>query len=157
MKSLAPKFDHVVVAIKESKNLSTLTKEELQGALESHEQRMNERAAGKSKSGVALQAHSKKETKDKGKCFDRGRGGYNNRMVEETRSKETCRIKEDHTKATKEVVLQIEEDLVVENLIRVTFNVTIVRSMVTIRVIVQKSERIKKVMQSLKNMKKKKR
>ena len=60
-------------------------------------------------------------------------------MVEETRSKETCRIKEDYTKATKEVVLQIEEEVVVENLIRVTFNVTIVRSMVTIRVIVQKN------------------
>ena len=51
--------------------------------------------------------------------------------------------------------MQIEEEVVVENLIRVTFNVTIVRSMVTIRVIVQKNERIKKVMQSLQNMKKK--
>ena len=38
---------------------------------------MNERAAGKSKSDVALQAHSAKETKGKGKCFDKGRGGYN--------------------------------------------------------------------------------
>jgi hypothetical protein len=44
--SLAPKFDHVVVAIVESKDLSKLTKEELQGTLESHEQRMAERAAG---------------------------------------------------------------------------------------------------------------
>ena len=78
-----------------------------------------------------------------------------NRMVEETKSKETCRIKEDHTKATKEVVLQIEEEVVVENLIRVTFNVTIVRNMDIIRVIVHKNERIKKVMQSLQNMKKK--
>ena len=78
-----------------------------------------------------------------------------NRMVEETRLKETCRIKEDHTKATKEVVLQIEEEVVVKNPTSATFNVTIVRSMVTIRVIVQKNKRIKKVMQSLKNMKKK--
>ena len=77
-------------------------------------------------------------------------------MVDETRTKKTFRIKEDHTKATKEVVLQIEEEVVVENLIRVTFNVTIVRSMVTIRVIVHKNKRIKKVMQSLQNMTKKK-
>ena len=36
-RSLAPKFDHVVVAIEESKYLSKLTKEELQGTLESNE------------------------------------------------------------------------------------------------------------------------
>ena len=70
--------------------------------------------------------------------------------------KEMFRIREDHIKATKEVVLQIEEEVVVENLTRVTFNVTIVRSMVTILVIVQKSERIKKVMQSSQSIKKKK-
>ena len=56
LRSLAPKFDHVVVAIEESKDLSVLTKEELQGTLESYEQRMTERAAGKSKNDVALQA-----------------------------------------------------------------------------------------------------
>ena len=67
-----------------------------------------------------------------------------------------CQIKEDpHTKATKEVVLEVEEEVVVKNLTRVTFSVSIVRSMVIILVIVQKSERIKKVMQSLQNMKKK--
>ena len=78
LRSLAPKFDHVVVAIEEGGNLSKLTKEELQETLESHEHRMNERVAGKSKSDVALQAHSTKETKGKEKWFDRGRGGYNN-------------------------------------------------------------------------------
>ncbi|KAK2458009.1 hypothetical protein QL285_005216 [Trifolium repens] len=56
LRSLLPKFDHLVVAIEESKDLSTLSKEELQGTLESHEQRMSERAAGKAKADVALQA-----------------------------------------------------------------------------------------------------
>ena len=65
LRSLAPKFDHVVVAIEEGKDLSKLTKEELQGTLESHEQRMNEIVAGKSKSDMALRAHSAKETKGK--------------------------------------------------------------------------------------------
>src|ERR1051325_7713753 len=75
LRSLFPKFDHVVVAIEEGKDLSKLTKEELHGTLESHEQRMNERDAGKSKSDVALQAHSAEKTKSKGKLFDRGKGG----------------------------------------------------------------------------------
>ena len=68
------------------------------------------------------------------------------RLVGETNTKKTCQIQEDHIKETKEVVLRIEEEVVVENLTRVTFSVTIVRIMVTILVIVQKSERIKKVM-----------
>ena len=73
-------------------------------------------------------------------------------LVEETNTKKTCRIKKDHTKATKEVVLLIEEEVVVENLTRVIFSVSIVRCMVTTLVIVHKNERIKKVVQSLQNM-----
>ena len=75
-------------------------------------------------------------------------------LVEETKTYKMYQIREDHTKATKEVVLQIEEEVVVESLTRVTFNVTIVKNMVTILVIVQRSERIKKVMQSSLSMKK---
>ena len=56
LRSLAPKFDHILVSIEESKDLSKLTKEELQGTLKSHEQRMTERAAGRSKSDMTLQA-----------------------------------------------------------------------------------------------------
>ena len=46
-------------------------------------------------------------------------------LVEEISTKKTCRIRENHTKATKEVVLRIEEEVVVENLTRVTFNVSV--------------------------------
>jgi hypothetical protein len=37
LRSLTPKFDHVVLALEESKDFSALTKEELQGTFESHE------------------------------------------------------------------------------------------------------------------------
>ena len=69
-RSLAPNFDHVVVIIKESEDLSTLTKEDLQGMLEYHEQRMSERVVGKSESDVDLQAQSARENKDKWKWLD---------------------------------------------------------------------------------------
>ena len=78
------------------------------------------------------------------------------RLEKETSTKELSRTKEDPiTKATKEVVLEVEEEVVVESLTKVTFSVSIVRSMVIIRVIVKRNERIKKMMQSLQNMKKK--
>ncbi|XP_014624196.1 uncharacterized protein [Glycine max] len=57
LRTMPPKFDHIVVAIEESKNLEELSLEELQGSLESHEQRMNERINEK-KSEKALQAQS---------------------------------------------------------------------------------------------------
>ncbi|GAU40455.1 hypothetical protein TSUD_141350 [Trifolium subterraneum] len=58
LRSLTPRFDHVVAAIETSKRISEKSKEELLGCLESNEQRMNERAAVKGNSEVALQAQS---------------------------------------------------------------------------------------------------
>lgn len=66
LRSLFPKFDHVVVAKEESKDLSNMKKEELQGTFESHEQRITEIFASKTKGDVAMQAQSTKKKK-KGK------------------------------------------------------------------------------------------
>nr|KYP42595.1 hypothetical protein KK1_036003 [Cajanus cajan] len=41
--TLPTKFDHIVVAIEETKNLENLSLEELQGSSESHEYRLIER------------------------------------------------------------------------------------------------------------------
>lgn len=56
-----------------------MTKEDLQGTLEHNKQRMIERSVSKTKSDVALQAHSTKDRNNKGKCYgNKCRGGYNN-------------------------------------------------------------------------------
>ena len=54
LRSLAPKFNHVVVSIEESKGMSTLSKEELQEMLESHEQRMDERVVENLKRDLSM-------------------------------------------------------------------------------------------------------
>ena len=41
LRSLSPKFEHIVAAIEESKDLSKLTRHELMSSLEAHEQRMS--------------------------------------------------------------------------------------------------------------------
>lgn len=61
LRLLLPKFNHVVVAIEDSKDLSSMKKEELQGTLKSHEQIIDERFASKTKGDVVLQAQPTKE------------------------------------------------------------------------------------------------
>ncbi|PNX95110.1 hypothetical protein L195_g018293 [Trifolium pratense] len=91
LRSLTPKFDYLVAAIEESKKLSELSKEELLGSSESHEQRMAERAAGKAKAEVALQAQPNKEKKNKGKWNgNKGRGGHNNGNNKNSKQEASC-------------------------------------------------------------------
>ncbi|GAU32405.1 hypothetical protein TSUD_220940 [Trifolium subterraneum] len=75
LRSLTPRFD-IVVAIEESKDLSSTTVEEIQGVLEASEQKLNE-SLEKGKSDVALQAQSNYGKKGKEKWSrNKGRGGY---------------------------------------------------------------------------------
>jgi len=63
LRSLPPKFDHLVITIEETKNLATLKIEELQHSLEAHEFRMDDR---KHCQEQVLQVRTTYKTKAKG-------------------------------------------------------------------------------------------
>ncbi|KHN07855.1 Retrovirus-related Pol polyprotein from transposon TNT 1-94, partial [Glycine soja] len=76
LRSVHSRFDHVTVAIQESKDLSTLKLEELQGSLEAHEQRMNERKSVKPSTEQALMAESGNRSRDSQGGRGRSRNNY---------------------------------------------------------------------------------
>jgi hypothetical protein len=87
LRSLSSRFDSIVVSIEESKDSSVLTVDELQGSLEVHEQRMNERNLRKEKEvalNVNVQQNNGKDKKGKGKWNNnKRRGGYQNSNAKE--------------------------------------------------------------------------
>ncbi|WVZ09091.1 hypothetical protein V8G54_022437 [Vigna mungo] len=72
LRTLTPQYDHIVVAIVESRDLKKMKVEELQNSLEAHEQRLLERKAAEQDAIQISQALQAKMQKGRG--FGRGRG-----------------------------------------------------------------------------------
>ncbi|XP_058750744.1 uncharacterized protein LOC131623737 [Vicia villosa] len=85
--SLAPRFNNVVGAIEESKDLARMSKEELQSSLEAHEQRIEERNSAKAKAEITLQTRfNEKDKKSKGKLPIKSKGNFLNLGGRESQS-----------------------------------------------------------------------
>lgn len=82
---LTQRFDNIVVAIEELKDLMTMRKEELQSFLEAHEQRIEKKNVDKEKMVISLQARfNERDKKTKGKWpMSKGREGTFRILVEE--------------------------------------------------------------------------
>ena len=61
MRTLSTRFDYVVAAIEEAKDLSTMTLNDLQASLESREMRMNERSSGTVEQALKAQTNVRNE------------------------------------------------------------------------------------------------
>lgn len=75
MRTLTYRFDYIVVAIEESKDLETMKIEELQGSLETHEQRLVERNAEKEVTQALQSQILKNKGGDKAKGW-KGKGKW---------------------------------------------------------------------------------
>ncbi|XP_019455196.1 PREDICTED: uncharacterized protein LOC109356328 [Lupinus angustifolius] len=97
LRTLTPNFDHIVVAIEESKNLKVLKIEDLQGSLEAHEQRLIERSNERSVD-QALQAQvTGRKSNGGGNGFrGKGRGSFRGASHKNFQNREQERF--DHDK-----------------------------------------------------------
>ena len=77
LRSLMSRFDNIVVAIEESKDLLTMSKEELQISLEAYEKILDERGNDKAKAEIVLQARfNEKNKRSKGKWSSKGKANF---------------------------------------------------------------------------------
>ncbi|XP_017431733.1 uncharacterized protein LOC108339095 [Vigna angularis] len=110
LRTLTPRFDHVVVAIEEARNLETMEIKELLHSLEAHEYRINER---KQCQEQALQARSQFKGK---KGFKKG--GKGSRKCAKNKPKKRANLAQDEESYSEVVMLMAKtEDDSSENIV----------------------------------------
>ena len=82
LRSLTPKFDHVVAAIEEAKNLSILSVDELMGSLQAHESRINRSSDRNEEKALQVKETANNEGNERENIRlvgrSHGRGGFRN-------------------------------------------------------------------------------
>ena len=80
LRSLTPKFDHVVAAIEEAKDLSILSVDELLGSLQAHEARINRASERNEEKALQVKETTNNENNERENIHlagrSRGRGGF---------------------------------------------------------------------------------
>lgn len=79
LRSLTPRFDHVVAAIEESKDLSVFTADQLMGSLQAHEDRLNKSQEKSEEKAFAMRDSTQDEGRNNSSSRGRGRGGSRGR------------------------------------------------------------------------------
>lgn len=74
LRTLTPRFDVIAVSLEETRDLTKMRLEELQGSLEAYEQRINERGRGKDHE-QALQARAFHKNEGESSKFKKGKKG----------------------------------------------------------------------------------
>ncbi|XP_023000642.1 uncharacterized protein LOC111494890 [Cucurbita maxima] len=82
LRSLSPKFDHVVTTIEEAKDLSILFVDELMGSLQAHEARINRSSERNEEKALQVKETTNHENNERENIHlagrSRGRGGFRN-------------------------------------------------------------------------------
>lgn len=99
MRTLTPRFDDILVAIEQAKDLEEMQVQELQGALEAQEIRMDERNIERFNTEQALQAQASKKNDGGSNKNKKGKGKQRNNKWTNTRVGQSSAMDQNHNES----------------------------------------------------------